>query len=183
MKDTITDRMEAEYQAQAEALNFRHLRDERRIVCDDPGIWVEDHGAMHPEAPHQFVLERHGSRIGFHLPIEMDEYKQVVDAAGPMEGYESGFPHVAGGWSWVLDDIGCHASRWDHDQHRSVDLAYRYRFENRAEQALVIALIRAAMVRHLHMFPKMTPPRSRVLFTPALKERIASGALLATKEE
>ncbi len=50
MKDTITDRMEAEYREQAEALNFRHLRDECRIVCDDPGIWVEDHGRR-PERP------------------------------------------------------------------------------------------------------------------------------------
>lgn len=164
-----------------EALNFRHPPAQKRIVCDDPEIWVEEHGWDRENGNLQFVLVVNGMRIGFYEPYSEAVRLREREKYGSAGKYVRGKLVVTGRPTWVIGHVGDMLFHWDVAAGRRVDDTNRTKFRSRAEQDLALCVIKAALSKHLQGFPKadVHPPCARVVFTDELQQSLDDGSLIA----
>ena len=173
--DGVIDR---ELIRQAEALNFQEVGRidmHYRIGSDDPEIWIEYLGASR-EGPREFVLGWHGRRIGFSGPNRLAEINLIADAADQSHVYQNTTAAMAPSRTYVIDRIGDPRRAWQNGQ--LVTVVPIYKFRDRNEQAIAIALILVGLSQFFQMssLPKNWPRTSRVVIAPHLAQELESGA-------
>ncbi len=145
-----------------QTMKFVYDQPNKRIVSDDPEIWVEDCGRDRDRG-RAFVLYVGGKAIGFREPDSREEHAQ-----------EKG----DGSLTWTVGEIGSFVRGWDDAADGLVEKASSYRFRDREEQGSAIELIRCALSVYTGAFGKNEIPEVHVSFTPALLEKLSSGVLV-----
>ena len=111
-------------------MEFIFERKQRKIFSSDSGVRIQLCGANR-EGPEEFVLHAKGVRVGFSGPVDSSERIQ--------SGCRSIKDITIGG-------VGVEISRWEGGASKNkVTYCEQYFFENRAEQTLLIGLMKEGL--------------------------------------
>jgi len=143
-------------------MQFYYDSARKRIVSEDPEVWVEDCGTMR-ERGHGFILHLRGKKIGFE---EVSTSSERIK--GPTES----------SISWTIDKIGGSVDKWSSKLDCVVEAAHGYHFECMGEQVEAVELIEKSLSVFLDIFGKYDVENVSVFFTDRLRRQLASGELI-----